>query len=147
MNDGNARFHLALDVADLERSIAFYTDLLGREPDKVRSAYARFQLDEPPLVLALNAGVAGALRGRGSGRVAHGGIRVRTSAELAAYRERVVAAGHSVRDQRSTLCCHSVQDKFWVEDPDGVLWEIYELLDDDPERRPPADAASRRCCP
>jgi N-acetylglutamate synthase-like GNAT family acetyltransferase/2-polyprenyl-3-methyl-5-hydroxy-6-metoxy-1,4-benzoquinol methylase len=24
-------------------------------------------------------------------------------------------------------CCHANQDKFWVEDPDGVEWEVYHL--------------------
>jgi hypothetical protein len=24
-------------------------------------------------------------------------------------------------------CCHANQDKFWVQDPDGVGWEVYHL--------------------
>jgi hypothetical protein len=24
-------------------------------------------------------------------------------------------------------CCHANQDKFWVQDPDGVEWEVYHL--------------------
>jgi len=27
-------------------------------------------------------------------------------------------------------CCHANQDKFWVEDPDGVDWEVYVLNHD-----------------
>jgi hypothetical protein len=27
-------------------------------------------------------------------------------------------------------CCHANQDKFWVEDPDGVEWEVYVLNHD-----------------
>jgi len=32
-------------------------------------------------------------------------------------------------------CCHANQDKFWVQDPDGVDWEVYHLnydLEDEP---------------
>jgi hypothetical protein len=27
-------------------------------------------------------------------------------------------------------CCHANQDKFWVQDPDGVEWEVYVLNHD-----------------
>ena len=39
-------------------------------------------------------------------------------------------AGYWVKEQRDVVCCHARQDKFWVRDPDGNEWEIYELVDD-----------------
>jgi len=42
-------FHASLNVTDLNRSIAFSRALLGTEPAKVRSDYAKFDLAEPPL--------------------------------------------------------------------------------------------------
>jgi catechol 2,3-dioxygenase-like lactoylglutathione lyase family enzyme len=138
------RFHVALNVLDLERSVAFYRGVLGLAPDKRHPGYARFLLDEPPLVLSLNE----VARVKDGSRVAHFGIRLGSSAALAAARARVVAAGHPVRDQLQTLCCHAVQDKFWVVDPDGNEWEFYEVTDDHPEARGsvPEAAEKKRCC-
>ena len=47
------RFHLSLNVSDLNRSLAFYRTLFGVEPAKRRADYAKFELDDPPLVLSL----------------------------------------------------------------------------------------------
>jgi catechol-2,3-dioxygenase len=147
---GPVRFHIALNVAQLERSVVFYTQILGRSPDKLHRGYARFLMEEPPLVLSLNEG----RRVKRGSRVAHFGIRLSSAEALARARERVVAAGHAVRDQKGILCCHAVQDKFWVTDPDGNLWEFYELLDDHPELGTGGDPSpdkfarhtQKRCC-
>ena len=48
-----SRVQLALNVADLEESIAFYTKLFGVEPAKVRDGYANFAIADPPLKLVL----------------------------------------------------------------------------------------------
>ena len=51
------------------------------------------------------------------------------------------SAGLPVREEMGVNCCHANQDKFWVQDPDGVEWEVYHLnydLEGD------ADEASRR---
>ena len=74
---GLRKFHASLNVSDLERSIAFYTVLLGAPPAKVRSDYAKFELSEPPLVLSLIPGRAGA-----GGNLNHVGLRVRNADEV-----------------------------------------------------------------
>ena len=38
--------HLALNVKDVERSIEFYKKLFGIEPSKVRTGYAKFNVDQ-----------------------------------------------------------------------------------------------------
>ncbi len=138
------RFHVALNVADLTRSVGFYRDLLGLSPDKQHPGYARFLLDAPGLVLSLSE-VANV---KGGNRVAHFGLRLGSSSALAEARARVVAAGHGVRDQQQTLCCHALQDKFWVVDPDGNEWEFYEVIDDHPEPARPASEPepAKDCC-
>ena len=47
------RFHLSLNVADLKRSVEFFRVLFGMAPAKLRPDYAKFEPDEPPLVLSL----------------------------------------------------------------------------------------------
>ena len=48
-----SRVQLALNVDDLDASIAFYRTLFGTEPAKVRPGYANFAVAEPPLKLVL----------------------------------------------------------------------------------------------
>ena len=140
------RTHIALNVGDLGRSVGFYRALFGVEPDKLERGYARFLLAEPPLVLSLNA----ARKVKRGSQVAHLGIRVRTAEELEGVRQRVLATGHRIREQKQTLCCFALQTKLWDEDPDGNLWEVYVVLDDSPGSRSDVSAEApkpKRCCP
>ena len=49
----SATFHLSLDVPDLDAAVAFYGQLLGSGPAKRKPGYAKFELADPPLALAL----------------------------------------------------------------------------------------------
>jgi len=53
------KFHLSLNVSDLSRSVAFYRALFGCEPAKRHDDYAKFELDEPPVVFSLVPRAAG----------------------------------------------------------------------------------------
>jgi catechol 2,3-dioxygenase-like lactoylglutathione lyase family enzyme len=119
------RFHLSLNVSELERSVAFYRVLLGREPAKCRPDYAKFELDDPPLVLSLEPSP----RGTG-GALNHLGFRMADSAGLVAVQMRLERAGIHTQRQEGVECCYARQTKFWVTDPDGTLWEIYTLDED-----------------
>ena len=44
-----SRLQLAIDVADLDEAVAFYSQMFSAEPTKVRPGYANFAIDEPPL--------------------------------------------------------------------------------------------------
>lgn len=124
--DGNLRkFHASLNVSDLDRSIAFYRVLLGAEPAKVRSDYAKFDLSEPPLVLSLVPGRPG-----GGGNLNHVGLRVRSSEELVEIQHRLEAAGLRTEREEGVECCYARQTKFWISDPDRALWEVYVFHDD-----------------
>ncbi|HEY5837553.1 MAG TPA: VOC family protein, partial [Pyrinomonadaceae bacterium] len=48
--------HLALNVNDVTESIEFYRKLFGIEPSKVRTGYAKFDVQNPPLNFTLNQG-------------------------------------------------------------------------------------------
>ena len=130
------RFHASLNVTDLERSVAFYRVLLGSDPAKQRPDYAKFELDDPPLVLSLIPG-----RPAASGHLNHVGLRVRNAAELVEIQTRLEAAGIHTTREEGVACCYALQTKFWVNDPDRALWEIYVFHEDIPER---GDGAPRK---
>ena len=119
-----SRIQLALNVSNLDESIAFYSQLFGVEPAKLRSGYANFAVAEPPLKLVLieNAPEAGTLN--------HLGVEVETSAEVAAAEHRLQGKGLETETENRVSCCYAVQDKVWVTDPDNSPWEIYTVLDD-----------------
>lgn len=140
--------HLALNVKDVEGSIAFYQKLLGIAPSKVRTGYAKFDVQNPPLNLTLN---QHAFNERGA--LSHLGIQVASTDDVLATRERWIAAGLLTRDEMQTDCCYARQDKTWVHDPDGNEWEVFVVLEDNlPETAPCAcgtkleDAASSNAC-
>jgi len=121
------KFHISLNASDLDRSIAFYRALFGTEPAKVREDYAKFELAEPPLVLSLIPGGVG-------GNVNHAGLRVRNSDELVDIQRRLETAGISSQREEGVECCYARQTKFWVADPDRMLWEVYVFHEDIDER-------------
>ena len=47
------RVQLALNVSDLDASVAFYSAMFGVPPHKRRPGYANFAVAEPPLKLVL----------------------------------------------------------------------------------------------
>jgi catechol 2,3-dioxygenase-like lactoylglutathione lyase family enzyme len=119
------RFHLSLNVADLRRSAAFYETLFGKGPAKLRADYAKFELDDPPLVLSLEPS------GRGQGgALNHLGFRLPDTGALVAMQERLERAGIRSKREEGVECCYARQTKFWVTDPDGTLWEFYTLEGD-----------------
>src|SRR5438045_2257676 len=121
-----ARLHLSLDVRDVARSVEFYEAFFGAPAHKRRPGYANFDLQEPPLKLALQEGSASA----GRGPLNHLGIQVATREQVDAARLRLKDAGLATFDEGDTLCCYARQDKLWATDPDGNRWEVYVLLDD-----------------
>ena len=119
----SGRIQLALNVDDLGESIAFYTQLFGTGPAKVRPGYANFAITEPPLKLVLleNPGQGGSLN--------HLGVEVAGTGAVEAEQARLAEAGLAAVEERDTTCCYARQDKFWVKGaPDGERWEIYLSL-------------------
>ncbi len=122
------KFHASLNVSNLEKSLAFYTALLGQPPVKAYHDYAKFELETPPLVLSLKP-----RRACAGGPLNHLGLRLTTLEELQAIHERVKAVGARIGEQDDVKCCYARQTKLWITDPDETLWEVYVLHDDVPD--------------
>jgi catechol 2,3-dioxygenase-like lactoylglutathione lyase family enzyme len=120
-----SRVQLALRVADLEGSVAFYSKLFGAEPAKRRPGYANFAIAEPPLKLVLIEGQPGEPT-----RMDHLGIEVATSQEVAGAAGRLAAAGLETAAEEDTTCCYALQDKVWVTGPGAEPWEVYVVKAD-----------------
>lgn len=136
-----SRIHMGLAVKSLERSMAFYRTLFGQEPTKVRPGYAKFEVAEPPVNLALNE--VGGETGP-SNAIAHFGIQVKSTAAVVEIADRLKDAGLGTRAEENVTCCYAVQNKVWAADPDGNRWEVYVVLDNDGARHASSQNA---CCP
>ena len=131
--------HISLNVRNIGQSVEFYKKMLGIEPSKVRSGYAKFDVQNPPLNLALNE-----IPFNERGALSHLGIQVASTADVLAMRERWARAGLNTRDEMQTSCCYAVQDKTWVADPDGNEWEVFVVLEDNLPEVGGADVGA--CC-
>ena len=132
-----SRIQLALNVDDLDTSIAFYSALFGTAPAKVKPGYANFAVAQPPLKLVLIENP-----GRG-GTINHLGVEVADVDTVDAEQTRLAGAGLASVDERDVTCCYAKQDKFWVEGaPNGERWEVYTVLADADD----ACAVPNRCC-
>ena len=142
--------HVSINVRKVERSIDFYRKMLGIEPAKVRTGYAKFDVQNPPLNLALNEVPSLA----DAGALSHLGLQVSSTDDVLAFRTRWAEAGLITRDEMQTDCCYATQDKTWVHDPDGNEWEAFVVLHDNlPEVKlaaaccgGPAPKAVDACC-
>jgi catechol 2,3-dioxygenase-like lactoylglutathione lyase family enzyme len=142
-----SRVQLALNVADLDQAVVFYTKLFGVEPAKVRPGYANFAIAEPPLKLVL---IEGGGEPGSFNLLNHLGIEVETPEQVADAQQRLAAAGLATAVEDDVACCYAVQDKDWVDDPSGAPREIYTVLADvemaPGELRTVDPASGATCC-
>ncbi|MCU1429084.1 MAG: Glyoxalase/bleomycin resistance protein/dioxygenase [Actinomycetia bacterium] len=119
-----SRVQLALNVADLDKAIEFYSKLFETEPAKVRPGYANFSIAEPPLKLVL-------IEGQGdAGTLNHLGVEVGSTDDVSRAQRRLSDEGMATATEDQVSCCYAVQDKVWVDAPDGEPWEVYTVLSD-----------------
>jgi len=129
--------HVSINVRNVSESVAFYKKMLGIEPAKVRTGYAKFDVQNPPLNLALNE-----VPVKERGALSHLGIQVASTDDVLSVRMRWADEGLIAREEMKTNCCYAIQDKAWVSDPDGNEWEVFVVLEDNlPETK-----KSASCC-
>ncbi|KIU14837.1 ArsI/CadI family heavy metal resistance metalloenzyme [Mycolicibacterium llatzerense] len=136
-----SRVQLALNVDNLDESIAFYRKLFGAEPVKVKPGYANFAIANPPLKLVL-------LENPGhGGSVNHLGVEVESSDTVHAEIARLTDAGMFTEEEIGTTCCFATQDKVWVTAPGGERWEVYTVLaDSETFGAAPSESGDGVCC-
>jgi catechol 2,3-dioxygenase-like lactoylglutathione lyase family enzyme len=117
------RFHVHLNVADLEASIRFYSQLFAAEPTVRKPDYAKWMLEDPRVNFAISD------TGRAPG-IDHLGIQAESGEELAALGVRLEAAGNALVPEEATVCCYAKSDKLWTEDPQGTRWETFHTFGD-----------------
>jgi predicted enzyme related to lactoylglutathione lyase len=112
------RMHVHVAVADLERSIGFYSALFAVAPTVVKDDYAKWMLDDPRVNFAIST------RGKAPG-LDHLGIQVESRDELDEVYARLHRAGGEVVEQGQTACCYARSEKAWIDDPAGIAWETF----------------------
>ena len=119
------RFHVHVHVADLEKSVSFYSKLFAAEPTRREADYAKWMLDDPRINFAIST------RGGELG-VDHLGLQAEDAVELAELKARAAAAEMTLLDAGETTCCYARSEKHWVTDPQGIAWEHFHTLDSIP---------------
>jgi predicted enzyme related to lactoylglutathione lyase len=147
----SSRIHLALNASHTDKSIEFYEALFNVKPSKVKPGYAKFEVEDPPINLTLNESsqVSG-------NQINHMGIEIKTSKGVKNQTERFKTLGLETRIEENTTCCFAIQDKVWVNDPDGNSWETFVVFEDSDLRNdqdldstccvPSAETSSAGCC-
>jgi len=133
------RFHVHVHVADLDRSIAFYSRMFAAEPTRVEADYAKWMLDDPRINFAIST------RSTETG-IDHLGFQTDDPAELATMRAQAEAADLALYDVGETTCCYAKSDKHWVADPQGIAWEHFHTMENIAIFREPTQATGAACC-
>lgn len=118
------RYHLSLHVQDLAASVAFFSRVFSAAPQKQSEGYAKFDLYDPPINLALLAAGEKPVT-----RVSHMGVEVDSPEALNQWRERLDKVGITTTEEQNSTCCFARQDKLWFSDPDGNPWEIFTVYE------------------
>ncbi len=112
------RLHVHVGVADLDKSIDFYSHLFAAAPTVRKNDYAKWMLEDPRVNFAISSRPDG-------GGVRHLGIQVESADELAEVYDRLKKAGGPVFEEGRTTCCYAKSEKSWITDPQGVSWETF----------------------
>lgn len=119
------KMHVSLYVSNLNETVKFYTSFFNQEPSKVKEGYAKYELDSPALIISF---VENAEKVKSN--FGHLGIQVASDQILKEKLDLVKSHKLSFREEMGTSCCYALQDKFWVQDPDQIQWEVYYFHED-----------------
>ena len=116
--------HVSLNVSTIDAAVAFYEKAFGVAVTKRRPGYAKFDLASPSLNLSMVEAPRTGIN------ASHFGIQVASTEDVLEAQARFESVGLKTITEEQTSCCYAVQDKVWVEDPDGNSWEVFVVLSD-----------------
>jgi catechol 2,3-dioxygenase-like lactoylglutathione lyase family enzyme len=114
------RLQLALNVADLDEAVDFYSRMFDTQPYKIKPGYANWEIANPPLKL-----VVFEHPDAEPGSINHLGVETETSDEVVTAEARLSGAGLTTTGIDDTICCFAEKVETWVHAPDGNRWEWY----------------------
>ena len=117
------KVHISLPVKNLNDTKEFYSKLLNSQAVKKKSDYLKFEPSHIPLNLTFN---ESASKVEGT----HFGIQVEDMETLDSERERLASLNLITSEENSSVCCYALQNKIWLRDPDGHMWEIFYVIED-----------------
>lgn len=117
------RPHVSINVKDVGKSVQFYKNIFGLNPQKQTSNYAKFDLQSPALNFSMQSG-----NGEIS-RVSHFGIEVDSADEVMKWQKVLTEKGVVKLVESDSKCCFARQDKVWFTDPDGNEWEVFYVYE------------------
>jgi catechol 2,3-dioxygenase-like lactoylglutathione lyase family enzyme len=128
--------HVSLNVSNIDAAVAFYEKAFGVPATKRRPGYAKFDLHTPALNLTMQEAP------RTGVNASHFGVQVASTHDVVEAKQRFESVGLKTFAEEDTTCCYAVQDKVWIEDPDGNSWEVFVVKADAASMR----AESSACC-
>ena len=114
------RLQLALNVADLDEAISFYSAMFDTAPAKVKPGYANWEIADPPLKLVLFEQPDAQ-----PGSLNHLGVETEAASEVAAADGRLTESGLDTTGIEDTVCCYAEKTETWLTSPEGARWEWY----------------------
>lgn len=115
------KLHIHISVPDLAESIIFYTGLFDSEPNKIKSDYAKWDLEDPRVNFAIST------RSQKFG-LDHLGIQVETEAEVENIKYRLEQASQPAGETKTGVCCYAKSTKSWSLDKAGIPWESFVTM-------------------
>ena len=136
-----SRFQLAINVANLDKAVDFYSHLFDTRPAKVRPGYANFVISDPPLKLVLFEDT------EEGGTINHLGVETDTTGAVVATEARLTGAALYTTGVEETMCCYAEKTETWVSGPDGLRWEFYVKRSDSEQfENLLVDGNTSNCC-
>lgn len=119
------RMHISYYVSDIDKTVDFYNKFFGVPPQKVKSGYAKYILEQPSLIISFVQHPE-----RVSNNFGHFGFEVDSQEALKVKLGQAMQHQLPIDEEKGVNCCYALQDKFWVTDPDGIQWETYYFHQD-----------------
>jgi catechol 2,3-dioxygenase-like lactoylglutathione lyase family enzyme len=133
--------HVSLNVTNIDASVAFYEKAFGVKATKRRPGYAKFDLTSPSLNLTMQEAERTGIN------ASHFGIQVASTEDVALASTRFREAGLKTLTEENAECCYALQDKVWIEDPDGNAWEVFVVKGEADVMLKPTSANAGCCVP